>query len=548
MLDRNVVYDDDKIYDTMVQYFKHTSFRPLQKEIISEAVSTRRDIFATLRTGFGKSLCYQLPEMVNGKGFTLVISPLLSLIEDQCLYLSSVGIESCQLSSNTNDQDSKKILSNLSDGDIQFRFLMTTPERLGKSKKFLQSLMSAQEYLTRIVIDEVHCYTMWGDHFRTEYKKLSILKKLFSSTPMMCLTATATEKVEQEICSTLLIPDCTVFRQKNIQRDNIVFQVLPKNNVEQQLENFLQQNKYMNECGIVYCFSKQETEKIAAFLNKITSAHAYHSRTENKSTLHKDWKEGKFNVVVATSAFGMGIDHHLVRFVIHISIPNSMTSFVQESGRSGRDDKLAHSVIFYDPSDVLKQAKLLSHNNNFSENAQQELWSIVRYCQNQTQCRKQFLGIHFSTDGTRCENHFCDVCKPNDLFQYTRYDTAPYYQDFLKIVVFLKGQFEISFHQLVDLWKTGKMKRKKIPNWNVDLFSESKPFLISLLLHWISHGVISTDRIFKDSISIAINLLEIDPHPKLIPMYFIKSNDCETKKRKLSQDKTKKRVRNKIEL
>jgi len=319
------------------RHFGFDSFRPLQEEIIRDALAGR-DLLAILPTGGGKSLCFQLPALAR-PGLTVVISPLISLMKDQVDALHAAGIEATFLNSSLEPDESQARLYELHEG--RYDLLYLAPERL-LLPGFLESIRSWNVML--MAVDEAHCISEWGHDFRPEYRRLAELRDLFPQTPFMALTATATAHVREDIVKQLRLrdPRCYV---ASFNRPNLTYRVLAKDAVSHQVLQLLSARP--DESGIVYCHSRKGTEKLAARLTQAgVKALPYHAGLEPdvRSRNQESFRRDETRVICATIAFGMGINKPNVRFVFHADLPKNIESYYQETGRSGRDGLPAECI------------------------------------------------------------------------------------------------------------------------------------------------------------------------------------------------------------
>ncbi|CAJ0576392.1 unnamed protein product, partial [Mesorhabditis spiculigera] len=387
-------------------------------ESIDEALKTAtinsvlsgNDTLLLMSTGGGKSLCYQLPAVI-AKGLTLVVSPLLSLIEDQLLHLKELGIEAATINANTSKEEVKRIEDAITRRDSTFRILYVTPEKLAKSKRFMNKLEKSNEigYMKLIAIDEVHCCSQWGHDFRPDYKFLNVLKRQFKDVPILGLTATATAAVLDDVKKMLGIPAALVFRS-SFNRPNLKYEVFPKTVDGVMVLAKLIKDRFDGQSGIVYCFSRKDTEETADSLRKSgLRAFCYHAYMEDhdRKTVHQRWVAGNVQIIVATVAFGMGIDKPDVRFVIHYTLPKSIENYYQESGRAGRDGQPATCILFWRIQDMFKQSTSVSAERGGVQN----LYSVVDYATGASDCRRIALSSHFEEPWeTDWCGKKCDIC------------------------------------------------------------------------------------------------------------------------------------------
>ena len=331
---------DNKL-NTLKQYWGFSVFRPLQEEIIDQVLS-KKDVLALLPTGGGKSICYQLPALMMD-GVCLVISPLIALMQDQVNILKTKGIKAELINSTLNFRDIDRILDNCIYGDIKLLYL--SPERL-QTPLFKERFKKMK--ISFIAVDEAHCISQWGNDFRPNYRNISILKEWKPDLKFIALTATATAIVANDIQEQLKFENHNLLK-KSFLRDNIQYDVINCINKSYVLNKILKK-----ECTIIYVRSRKKAEQISAFLNvKGYQADYYHAglKPQERSIKQTSWINDEFDIIIATNAFGMGIDKSNVRTVIHYELPESIEAFYQESGRGGRDGKTAYSILLKESSD-----------------------------------------------------------------------------------------------------------------------------------------------------------------------------------------------------
>jgi ATP-dependent DNA helicase RecQ len=396
------------------EYFGFTSFRPLQEEIIRDALAGR-DIVALLPTGGGKSLCYQLPALAR-PGLTVVVSPLIALMKDQVDALQANGIAATFLNSSLNAQESQARLQGLRRGD--YRLLYMAPERL----MLPDSLNHLQRWeVNLLAIDEAHCISEWGHDFRPEYRRLVELRERFPSLPIMALTATATERVRDDIRTLLRLQDGAYY-VASFNRPNLTYRVQAKVNPVKQVLGFLQTQP--KESGIVYCQSRKATEHLAAYLQEHgIMAQPYHAGlTAKERTCHQElFLRDEIQVICATIAFGMGINKPNVRFVIHYDLPKNLESYYQETGRAGRDGLPSECILLFSAGDTVKQQRFINEKPDIQEQqiAHSQLRQMVQYAECAT-CRRIELLQYFGEEVDQENCGGCDNClSPRDTFDGT---------------------------------------------------------------------------------------------------------------------------------
>ncbi|KAL5048274.1 hypothetical protein BDW71DRAFT_178265 [Aspergillus fruticulosus] len=413
--------------------FHLRGFRPNQLEAIDSTLSGK-DTFVLMPTGGGKSLCYQLPSVISSgstRGVTLVISPLLSLMQDQVSHLRQNEIKAYLINGDTPLEERQWILSTLSsrNPETHIELLYITPEMISKSHALTDRIegLSSIQKLARVVIDEAHCVSQWGHDFRPDYKQIGAFRARIPGVPLMALTATATENVKVDVIHNLRMQGCEVFTQ-SFNRPNLTYEVRRKGKHSELLDNIADtiKSSYRNKCGIVYCLSRNTCEKVAEALRKnyrIKAEH-YHAGldAETRARTQQRWQAGDVHVIVATIAFGMGIDKADVRFVIHHSIPKSLEGYYQETGRAGRDGRRSGCYLYFSHRDVTTMQSMIEKNEDSSDVQKSRqtrmLNDVVKYCENANDCRRVQILAYFSESFKRQDcNASCDNCKSGDTFE-----------------------------------------------------------------------------------------------------------------------------------
>lgn len=416
----------DKLSVALKDVFGHDKFRGNQRAIV-QAVLDNKSVFVLMPTGGGKSLCYQLPAVLT-KGVTVVVSPLLSLIEDQVIHLIQApcgGIPATYLSSQASQGHIDAVFRELARRpEVLCKLLYVTPETLLKISRLrlaLQELHRAR-LLARFVVDEAHCISSWGCDFRPDYRQLSQLQMDYRGVPILALTATAPPDVCQDIKSCLGIAHATVFRS-SFNRANLFYRVLHAQNEREKHSLLLTliDESGDDACGIIYCLTRDDTERVCESLQKEgKSATFFHANLGKKAKrqVQAEWQKGSVRIVCATIAMGMGIDKADVRFVIHHTLAKSLEGFYQESGRAGRDHGQAVCTVLYCPADYSRLTHMIRQpqkgvKRNIVEQNIERASQMKQFCLDSSRCRRlslmEYLGEEPRFNPSTCAGT-CDVC------------------------------------------------------------------------------------------------------------------------------------------
>ncbi len=448
------------LFRTLKQSFGYDTFRPLQEEIITDALAGR-DVFALLPTGGGKSLCFQLPALIR-EGLTVVVSPLIALMKDQVDALTASGVAATFLNSTLGEKESRARLSDLY--NHRYRLLYAAPERL-MIPSFLERLREWN--VAQFAIDEAHCISEWGHDFRPEYRQLAKLRDIFPNVPFMALTATATERVRVDIVKHLRLHEPRTY-VASFNRPNLSYRVLPKAKPYDQTLAFIRGRK--NECGIVYCSSRKATEMVAEnLLADGIAARPYHAGLEDKVRAKNQelFLRDEIHVICATIAFGMGINKPNVRFVLHYDLPKNVEGYYQETGRAGRDGLPSECLLLFSSGDVVKQTAFIDEKSGDEQRvAREQLQMMVHYAECSA-CRRTELLRYFGEEYGEPNCGGCDNClAPRETFDGTLAT-----QKFLSCVYRLRqaSRFGTGLNHIIEVLTGGASE--KVLKWGHDKVS-----------------------------------------------------------------------------
>jgi ATP-dependent DNA helicase RecQ len=395
----------DALNEVVARYWGYSALRPLQREAM-EAVLGGRDSVVVMPTGSGKSLCFQAPALLR-PGLAVVVSPLISLMKDQVDTLAGNGVAAGLFNSSLSSDEKASVLTGLREG--RYRLLYVSPERLAGegSDSFLPQLASWNPSF--VAVDEAHCISQWGHDFRPEYRQLGRLRQILPGISVHAFTATATARVRRDIAAQLDLQN-PLELVGSFDRPNLLYRVLPRATLKRQLLDVLERHR--GEAGIIYCTSRREVDALAAWLGEIgVTALPYHAGLADaaRKTNQDAFLNERVQVIVATVAFGMGIDRSDVRFVVHAGAPRSLEHYQQESGRAGRDGLEAECLLISSSADFMKWRHMLEQNGELNDASRSLLRLMERYTTG-VGCRHRHLSAYFGDRYSKDDCAACDVC------------------------------------------------------------------------------------------------------------------------------------------
>lgn len=508
------------------EIFKLPGFRPHQLEAINATLSGK-DVFVLMPTGGGKSLCYQLPAVVKSgktKGTTIVISPLISLMQDQVEHLLSNNIKASMFSSKGTAEQRRQTFNLFIHGLLDLIYI--SPEMISASEQCKRGINKLYNdgKLARIVVDEAHCVSNWGHDFRPDYKELKYFKREYPDVPMIALTATASEQVRMDIIHNLELKE-PVFLKQSFNRTNLFYEILKKtkNSIFEICDTI--KSRFRNQTGIIYCHSKNSCEQTAAQMQRSGIKCAfYHAGMEpdDRLTIQKAWQADEIQVICATVAFGMGIDKPDVRFVYHFTVPRTLEGYYQETGRAGRDGKFSYCMAYFSFRDVRTIQTMIQKDKNLDrENKEKhlnKLQQVMSYCDNETDCRRKLVLSYFNEDfDSKLCGKNCDNCRNSSHVMTEERDVTEDSKKIARLVESLQD-YRVTLIYCQDVFKGSRSSKiVQAGHDGLELHGAGKTMQKSeierIFFHLVTTRILQEYSIMNNS-GFAVNYVKLGPNAK----------------------------------
>lgn len=458
----------EKYNNILKEHFGYEKLKSEQYDIIYKIVEENKDVCAILATGFGKSICFQMPYLITQK-CVVIISPLIALMEDQMTHMENLDISACCL--NSTCKDKKKVKEDILEGD--YKLIYITPEYLQYCEEFLTEL-EEQDGICLVAIDESHCVSTYGNDFRPTYKELKVIREWIPNVPILAVTATASQKVREDIIKFLKLKDPYMV-VGNFDRPNLYIEVnesASSSELNDKTKRLIKKNK--DEYIILYCKTKNDTEKIAESISKLgIKCEAYHAglTSKKRTEIQQKFIEGEIKCISATIAFGMGINISNVRLVIHLGCPKNMESYYQEIGRAGRDGEQSSCYLFFAKKDFMINRHFLKEiKNSTYRNYQEEQLRLIEKFIYSKECRRNLLLKNFGTIVTSCNN--CDNCNSNQ--KIIKKDYTYYAYLLLSSIKNLYGNFGLLTH--INVLRGSSAKNIKPSMKKTEFYNKGKDY------------------------------------------------------------------------